>query len=156
MLPNFLLGVVPSERAPVPHAARSSLFLLFITLLEVPGRQRALGAFFQILRTVGQGRPLDSWMSPGGAVRRETMKNIELTDEIRDEEPVGYLVVRFNQTMQEYDVFRDENAAKHFARNQGEEDGEAEKSPPGEWPMYPLYASHPEMVEPTAWIGKRK
>ena len=29
MLPNYLLGVVPSERAPVPHAARSSLYLAF-------------------------------------------------------------------------------------------------------------------------------
>ena len=84
------------------------------------------------------------------------MATIELTDEIREEEPVGYLVVRFNQIVHEYDVFRDEDAAKHFARSQGEEDGEAEKSTPREWPIYPLYASHPEMVEPIAWIGKRK
>ena len=79
------------------------------------------------------------------------MKNIELTDEIRDEEPVGYLVFRRNQIVHEYDVFTNEDAAKHFARNQGEEEGEAEKSPPGEWPIYPLYASRPEMVKPICW-----
>ena len=84
------------------------------------------------------------------------MATIELTDEIRDEEPVAYLVFRYDQTIHDYEVFVTETSAKERARYQAEKESVAKKSPPGEWPMYPLYASHPEMVEPTSSIGKRK
>jgi len=65
------------------------------------------------------------------------MKTIELTDEIRDEEPVGYLVFCHDQTVYEYKVFADDREAKTFAENQ------RDSSDAGEWPIYPLYATHP-------------
>ena len=84
------------------------------------------------------------------------MATIELTDEIRDEEPVAYLVFRYDQTIHDYEVFVTSTSAKERARYQAEKESVAKKSPPGEWPIYPLYASHPEMVEPISCIGKRK
>lgn len=62
-------------------------------------------------------------------------KTIELTDEIRDEEPVGYLVFLKDQTINEYKLLVDEDEARRFAEIQGEEKGT--------WPVYPLYATHP-------------
>ena len=84
------------------------------------------------------------------------MATIELTDEIRDEEPVGYLVFQHDKSVQECNIFLDDTEAKSCACRQAENKNDDKERPPGEWPMYPLYASHPEMVEPTTWIGKRK
>ena len=65
------------------------------------------------------------------------MKTIELTDDIRDEEPVGYLVFCYDQTVHEYKLFGDESSAKTYAENQRTDAGA------DEWLIYPLYASHP-------------
>lgn len=69
------------------------------------------------------------------------MKTIELTDEIRHEEPAGYLVFCHTQTVHEYKLFGDADSATTFAENERVE-ADAEQ-----WPVYPLYASHPLQLQ---------
>lgn len=77
------------------------------------------------------------------------MKTIELTDEIRQDEPVGYLVFRADKTIQEYDLYIDDIAAERAAENQREKkielneyNGSSEIV--GDWDVYPLWAGIPE------------
>jgi hypothetical protein len=61
-------------------------------------------------------------------------RTIELTDDIRQDEPVGYFVFSHSDTMREYMIFPDLAEAENYAADQQEEscsDG---------WPIYPLYA----------------
>ena len=63
------------------------------------------------------------------------MKTIELTDDIRNEEPVGYLVFCNDQTVHEYKLFGSKDDADYFA------DGQRLDANVAEWSVYPLYAS---------------
>jgi len=67
------------------------------------------------------------------------MKTIELTDDIRTEEPAAFLVFNYNTTISEYSVFQDEREANRFA------DEQMFQSDCPEWMIYPLYASYGRM-----------
>ncbi len=66
------------------------------------------------------------------------MKTVELTDEVWQEEPVGWLVFSYDQDEFEYKLFCILEDAKEFAWLQIEESEEEN------WPIYPLWASKPE------------
>lgn len=68
------------------------------------------------------------------------MKTIELTDEVRDDEPVAYMVFCCNDIVHDYKVFTVEQEAKHFAEQQIEYSGDLE------WTVYPLWASHGKVI----------
>lgn len=68
--------------------------------------------------------------------KKMTRKAIELTDEVDQSEPPGYLVFTAHSVDNDYVVFGCLAAAEHYAADQqeaAEEDG---------WPIYPLYATH--------------
>jgi len=66
-------------------------------------------------------------------------RQIELTQDIAQQEPVGWLVFGHN-TDCDYYVFGCQAEASDFAVTQ-RDSAEAET-----WPMYPLFASSPEMI----------
>ena len=66
-------------------------------------------------------------------------RQMELTEDMSQTEPVGWLVFG-NDTELDYYVFANESEASDFAaaqRNSADADN---------WPMYPLFAGHPEMI----------
>jgi hypothetical protein len=66
-------------------------------------------------------------------------RQIELTEDISQAEAVGWLVFG-NDTECEYYVFANENEASGFAAAQ------RDSAEVASWPMYPLFAGHPEMI----------
>ena len=72
----------------------------------------------------------------GDVVELKTARGtIELTDEILQDEPLGYLVFAAGGD-KDFGVFTDLVDAEHYAADQQEE-SEADG-----WPIYPLYAGH--------------
>ena len=66
-------------------------------------------------------------------------RTIELTGDIEQKHPVGWLVFG-HKTDCDYYVFGDEAEASSFAADQ-RDNAESE-----EWPMYPLFAGNPELI----------
>ncbi len=66
-------------------------------------------------------------------------KTIELTDDLRQEEPLAFLVYLHDTTVHEYKTFYSRVAAIDCATEQMNESQE-------DWPIYPLYAAKGEYV----------
>ena len=64
-------------------------------------------------------------------------RTIELTDDIRQHEPMAWMVFLHDTTVYEYRIFGDHSDAERCAEDQGEESG-------SDWLIYPLYATHGE------------
>ena len=69
---------------------------------------------------------------------------VKLSDDLRQDEPVGWLVFCFNQTIEEYRLFASERDAVDFAREQ--ENAARDLGEMSDWRVYSLYAGTP--VEP--------
>ncbi len=67
-------------------------------------------------------------------------RHVELTEDISQSEPVGWLVFGHNTECDHY-VFQGEIEASDFAEEQ-QDRAEAES-----WPIYPLFAGHPKMIQ---------
>lgn len=63
-------------------------------------------------------------------------KHIQVTDDWRADEPMGYAVPTPNSDLGEYRVFELLHDAKHFADRQEDDEG-------ADIPIYPLWAGHP-------------
>jgi hypothetical protein len=66
-------------------------------------------------------------------------RQIELTEDISQTEPVGWLVFG-NDTELDYYVFANESEASDFAA------GQRDSAEADNWPMYPLFAAAAEMI----------
>lgn len=71
------------------------------------------------------------------------MATVDLTDDIRQDEPVAYLVFCSprHAATEEYRVYCHEQEARDYAREC--EDDARDRGDPTDWPVYPLYAGHP-------------
>lgn len=72
-----------------------------------------------------------------------TDRAIKITDDLRQERPLAYLVLMYETFVNEYQVFTDEQEARRCADWQ-EEKHQNDKGEWKHWKVYPLYAFDPQ------------